>query len=109
MNQRAVVSKFSHVKSGDPEFTCGAWATSSCIAISAYLEIVSPADFKAVGPAIEGAAGDALEVALPAVTGRINVCRRRLPRSVAVVLDVVRNMGLRPISSREHGSTGLDR
>ncbi len=77
MNQHAVVSKFSHVKPGDPEFTCGACATSSCIAISAYLEIVSPADFKAVDmPAIEGAAGDALEVALPAVTGRINVCRR---------------------------------
>jgi hypothetical protein len=77
MNQHAVVSKFSHVKPGDPEFTCGACATSSCIAISAYLEIVSTADFKAVDmPAIEGAAGDALEVALPAVTGRINVCRR---------------------------------
>jgi hypothetical protein len=77
MNQHAVVSKFSHVKPGDPEFTCGACATSSCIAISAYLEIVSTADFKAVDmPAIEGAAGEPLKVALPAVTGRINVCRR---------------------------------
>jgi hypothetical protein len=39
---------------------------------------VGPADFKAVDmpPAIEGAAGDALEVALPAVTLRINVCHR---------------------------------
>jgi len=57
----------------------------------------------------QGAAGDALEVALPVVAERINVCRRRLLRSVALALDVVRRMGLRPISSREHGSTSLNR
>jgi hypothetical protein len=33
----------------------------------------------------------------------------RLLRSIALVLDAVRRFGLRPISSREHGSTGLDR
>jgi hypothetical protein len=33
----------------------------------------------------------------------------RLLRSVAAVLDVVRWIGIRPTSSREHGSTGLDR
>jgi hypothetical protein len=86
MNQDAVVSKFSHVS--------------------------QPAGIQnrrhAAGDH-QGAAGDALEVALPVVTGRINVCRRRLLRPVAVVLDVVRHVGLRPISSREHGSTGLNR
>jgi len=29
----------------------------------------------------------------------------RLLRSVAVVLDVVRHLGLMPLSSREHGTT----
>jgi hypothetical protein len=33
----------------------------------------------------------------------------RLLRSVAVVLDVVRRIGLRPRSSREQGSTEFDR
>jgi hypothetical protein len=33
----------------------------------------------------------------------------RLLRSVAVVLDVVRRLGLRPIFSREHASTKPDR
>jgi hypothetical protein len=33
----------------------------------------------------------------------------RLLRSVAVVLDVVRRFGLRPISSREHQSTEPNR
>jgi hypothetical protein len=86
MNQHAVVSKFSHVsRPGKIQ------------------------DRRHAAGDRQGVAGDALEVALPAVTGRINVCRRRLLRSVAVVLDVVRRMGLRPISSREHGSTGLNR
>jgi len=35
MNQHAVVGKFSHVKPGDTDYTEGACATSSCIAISA--------------------------------------------------------------------------
>jgi hypothetical protein len=33
----------------------------------------------------------------------------RLLRSVSLMLDVVRRMTLRPISSREHSSTGFDR
>ena len=33
----------------------------------------------------------------------------RLLRSIAVVLDVVRRLGLRPIFSREQDNTGLDR
>jgi hypothetical protein len=86
MNQRAVVSKFSRVS-----------------------QPAGILDRRHAAGDRQGAAGDALEVVLPAVAGRINVCRRRLLRSVAVVLDVVRHMGLRPISSREHGSTGLNR
>jgi hypothetical protein len=34
---------------------------------------------------------------------------RRLLRSVSLMLDVVRRMTLRPISSHEHSSAGLDR
>jgi hypothetical protein len=33
----------------------------------------------------------------------------RLLLSASLMLDVVRRMTLRPISSREHSSTGLDR
>jgi hypothetical protein len=33
----------------------------------------------------------------------------RVPRSVFVMLDVVRRIGLRPISSREHGSAAPGR
>ena len=77
-----------------------------------YLEIVSPADFKTVDMP---PATDKVPPVTPWKEPRMSSPEEltfvvgRLLRSVAAVLDVVRRLGLRPISSREHASTKLDR
>src|SRR3982074_2501507 len=74
-----------------------------------YLEIVSPADFKTVD------VPPATDKAPPGTPWREEVCSAeeltfvvgRWLRPISIVLDVVRQIALRPTSSREHGSTNL--